>query len=296
MPGFDNAGCVWAPEAIYDETTGDYLVYWSARDKSLNGTDDNALRVYVCRTRDFNTFSEPKVWLSEDQENGAETNIIDTTIVKGNDGRYYRFSTSDWNTIVDVSNTLAADDVFDVSVNSDKSEPDGSWTRLVKRDGQAAAGFSSGEGLTVYQLPDGTWCAMADNSGYTAYLTDDLSSGTFTKSSDASFVDGRFRHGTVMRLSETEQARLLEAYGQEGTDPDESEAKDPILEYNFESDADSGIMTDTGSGNDTADNGTIYGNAKVVYDEERESNVLELDEATALTANSRLASLTAGIQ
>ena len=25
--GFDNAGCVWAPEAIYDETTGDYLVY-----------------------------------------------------------------------------------------------------------------------------------------------------------------------------------------------------------------------------------------------------------------------------
>ena len=51
--GFDNAGCVWAPEAIYDETTGDYLVYWSARDKSLNGTDDNALRVYVCRTRDF---------------------------------------------------------------------------------------------------------------------------------------------------------------------------------------------------------------------------------------------------
>ena len=66
--GFDNAGCVWAPEAIYDETTGDYLVYWSARDKSLNGTDDNALRVYVCRTRDFNTFSEPKVWLSEDPE------------------------------------------------------------------------------------------------------------------------------------------------------------------------------------------------------------------------------------
>ena len=34
--------------------------------------------------------------------------------------------------IVDVSNTLAADDVFDVSVNPDKSEPDGSWTRLVK--------------------------------------------------------------------------------------------------------------------------------------------------------------------
>ena len=32
--GFDNAGCVWAPEAIYDDTKQDYVVYWSARDKS----------------------------------------------------------------------------------------------------------------------------------------------------------------------------------------------------------------------------------------------------------------------
>lgn len=131
--GFDNAGCVWAPEAIYDETTGDYLVYWSARDKSLAGTDDNALRVYVCRTRDFNTFSEPEVWLSEDDPSSKEINIIDSTIVQDTDGKYYRFSTSDWNTIVDVSDTLAADDVFDVSVNPDQSV-NGNWTRLVKRE------------------------------------------------------------------------------------------------------------------------------------------------------------------
>ena len=89
--GFDNAGCVWAPEAIYDEATDDYLVYWSSRDKSKNGTDQNALRVYVCRTKDFHTFSEPKVWLSEDQDTGNEVNIIDSTIVKS-DGKFYRFS------------------------------------------------------------------------------------------------------------------------------------------------------------------------------------------------------------
>ena len=276
--GFENAGCVWAPEAYYDNTTGDYLVYWSARDKSLSGTNDNALRVYVCRTRDFVTFSEPKVWLSEDPES-SEINIIDSTIVQGDDGRYYRFSTSDWNTIVDVSDTLDADDVFDVRVDADKSTPDGSWTRLVKRDGQAAAGFSRGEGLTVYQLPDGTWCAMADNSGYTAYLTDDLASGTFEKSSEASFVDGRFRHGTVMRLSEAEEARLLEKYGEDTPDePDEpeAEAEEPVLEYTFEEVADN-VIKDTATGNDTADDGTMFGSAKVVYDEERESNVLQLD-------------------
>ena len=276
--GFENAGCVWAPEAYYDNTTGDYLVYWSARDKFLNGTNDNALRVYVCRTRDFVTFSEPKVWLSEDPE-GSEINIIDSTIVQGDDGRYYRFSTSDWNTIVDVSDTLDADDVFDVRADADKSTPGGSWTRLVKRDGQAAAGFSRGEGLTVYQLPDGTWCAMADNSGYTAYLTDDLASGTFEKSSEASFVDGRFRHGTVMRLSAAEEARLLEKYGEETSDePDEpeTEAEEPVLEYTFEEVADN-VIKDTATGNDTADDGTMFGSAKVVYDEEKGSNVLQLD-------------------
>ena len=275
--GFENAGCVWAPEAIYDETTGDYLVYWSARDKSQNGTDDNALRVYVCRTRDFNTFSEPKVWLSEDQENGAETNIIDSTIVQGDDGRYYRFSTSDWNTVLDVSDTLDADDVFDVSVNADKSTPDGSWTRLIKRGEHGSAGFTSVEGLTAYQLPDGRWCVMGDNQGYQAFVTDDLASAEF-EPTQVSFVDGRFRHGTVMRLSEAEQARLLEAYGEQSQEPEnpETEAEEPVLEYTFEEVADN-VIKDTATGNDTADDGTIFGSAKVVYDEEKGSNVLQLD-------------------
>lgn len=26
-----SAGAAWAPEAIYDEKTGEYLVYWSSR-------------------------------------------------------------------------------------------------------------------------------------------------------------------------------------------------------------------------------------------------------------------------
>lgn len=27
--GSDTAGCVWAPEAIYDEKADDFLVYWT---------------------------------------------------------------------------------------------------------------------------------------------------------------------------------------------------------------------------------------------------------------------------
>ncbi len=274
--GFDDAGCIWAPEAIYDDTTGDYVVYWSARDKSKAGTDDNALRVYVCRTKDFVTFTEPKVWLSEDAASGNEVNIIDTTIVKGEDGKFYRFSTSDWITIIDVSDTLDTEDVLDVRNGEAQSTPKGSWKRLVTRSGSSAAGFVRCEGLTVYQLPDGQWCAMGDDSGYKAFLTDDLASGAFTLSSSASFPDGKFRHGTVMRLTAEEDARVQEAFADRESEQ-ETSSQEPVLTYDFEADAGKRTITDSATGNAAKDNGRLWGNAEVVYDEERESNVLKLD-------------------
>lgn len=273
--GFEYAGCVWAPEAMYDDTTGDYVVYWSARDYSKKGTEEDALRVYVCRTRDFNTFSEPRVWLSEDQDSGKEVNIIDSTIVKDK-GKFYRFSTSDWNTVVDVSDTLDTEDVLDVRNGEQKSTPNGSWTRLVTRSGSAEAGFDGREGLTVYQLPDGRFCVMGDHNGYKAFVTNDLSSGKFTEAT-ANFVDGTFRHGTVMRLSETEEARILEAFKDKTTIVPDDPIQEPVLTYDFEQDLGKTQMTDTAAGDDSKDNGKLYGKAQVVYDEETKSNVLKLD-------------------
>ena len=76
---------------------------------------------------------------------------------------------------------------------------------------------------------------MGDNQGYRAFVTDDLASAEF-EPTQVSFVDGRFRHGTVMRLSKAEQARLLEAYGEQSQEPEnpETEAEEPVLEYTFE--------------------------------------------------------------
>lgn len=272
--GFDNAGCVWAPEAIYDEVEKNYAVYWSARDKSKKDTNENALRVYVCRTNDFVTFTEPKVWLSEDVES-ADVNIIDTTIVKDN-GKFYRFSTSDWNTVIDVSDTLDTEDVLDVRNDETKSTPKGSWKRLVTRSGSSAAGFDSREGFTVYQLPDGKWCAMGDHSGYKAFVTEDLASGKFQEAK-SSFPDGAFRHGTVMRLTAEEDARVKEAYKDKFTYEQEDPIQEPVLLYDFEGDEGKKTITDSAAGDTSKDDGTLYGNAKVVYDQERKSNVLSLD-------------------
>ncbi|WP_342002122.1 family 43 glycosylhydrolase [Microbacterium sp. LWH7-1.2] len=222
--GFDQAGCVWAPEAVYNEATGEYYVYWSARDKTDNGTNDWALRVYLTKTRDFTTFTEPEIWLSLNAKGDGATgpNIIDSTIAREGD-TYYRFSTSDWHTVVDTATSL-----------------DGPWTRVIDRGEASAHGLrASMEGLTVYPLPDGRWGVMGDQGGYYGHTADTLASLQFTQLSSGSGAnqysfDQTFRHGSVLRLSAAEEDRLLAAYGDEPpVDPEEPQ-QDPIARYTFD--------------------------------------------------------------
>ena len=235
-------GNAWAPEAIWDEQAGTYLVYWSSRDLSTGGdnptTGNTSLKVYRAYTEDFESFFDPQVWL--DQSAVDMHNIIDSTIVKGDDGAYYRFSTSDWWTVVDTAETL-----------------DGEWTRLVERDSDiaedgtsritgdkvvstTASGLSNHiEGLTVYQLNSGQWMVMGDNGGYRGFTIkrlSDLKKGVaFTSASGVSFSE-KFRHGTVVELTEDEQRAVLAAYGTGALEPVEPDADGagPIARYTFD--------------------------------------------------------------
>ncbi len=49
IPG---AGCAWAPEAFYDEATGNYVVYWATASDESNAVGDR-MNMYYCTTRDF---------------------------------------------------------------------------------------------------------------------------------------------------------------------------------------------------------------------------------------------------
>ncbi|MDQ1123550.1 family 43 glycosylhydrolase [Microbacterium trichothecenolyticum] len=224
--GLDKAGCVWAPEAIYNEATGEYYVYWAARDQTDNNTPDWALRMYLTKTRDFVTFTTPEIWTTMNPKGDGQggRNVIDSTIAKEGD-TYYRFSTSDWDTLVDTAPSL-----------------DGPWTRKIEPGQAAAAGMRTRmEGLTVYQLPDGRWSVMGDEFNYYAHIADTLSSLKFRQLSsgpgaDQFSFDQTFRHGSVLRLSKAEEARLLAAYGDAPvtpTDPEEPQ-QGPIAEYTFE--------------------------------------------------------------
>ena len=68
-----DAGCTWAPEAVYDEETKDYLVFWASKNRS----DDFAKqRVWAARTKDFRTFEKPFVYIDK------AGHVIDTNIVR----------------------------------------------------------------------------------------------------------------------------------------------------------------------------------------------------------------------
>jgi beta-xylosidase len=261
--GFEHAGNVWAPESIYNEETGEYYVYWSARDRRENETPDWALRVYLTKTRDFVTFTEPEVWASLNAQGDGQTgpNIIDSTIAKEGD-TYYRFSTSDWWTVVDTSTSL-----------------DGPWTTVIARDQAASFGLKARmEGHTVYQLPDGRWAVMGDDGGYYAHTANTLASLQFTQLSvgpgaNQYSFEQRFRHGSVLRLSAAEEERLLEAYGDEPVDPVDPEEPQvgPIAEYTF----DDGTLADSIGDADL----TAFGTAAVATDAEKGS-ALRLTGAT----------------
>ena len=251
--GLETAGCVWAPEAIYDEANGDYMVYWAAKDENDHGTDNHPLRVYLTRTRDFKNFSEPQVWLDESKITGKGINIIDTTILyDAENSTYYRYSTSDWNTVVDKATDL-----------------NGEWERIISRGKSTGAGLgdSSGiEGLTAYQLPDGRFCVMGDHSGYKAYVTNDLASAKYT--SEKSTFDSTFRHGTVVRLSETEEKKVLEAF----PNLNETSGEEPTANHP-KADANGLFYSNDFEGNDTYL--TLNGNAEVTGEDGNQ--VLSLD-------------------
>lgn len=185
----DDAACAWAPEAIYDEITDDYLVYWSSR----NGFDNcEKQRIYKAHTKDFVTFTAPEIYMERD------FSVIDTSILVAN-GKYYRLT----------KNHDEASIYLEVSDN-----PEGEFKEIETFSMKGVTGY---EGPTGYIMNDGkTYCilmdAFASDEGYKPFLTEDLDSGIVTPQEGFNTPDP-FRHGTVMPITEEEYTRLIEKYG-----------------------------------------------------------------------------------
>lgn len=185
----DDAACAWAPEAIYDEKTEDYLVYWSSR----CGFDNcEKQRIYKAHTKDFVTFTEPEIYIER------EFSVIDTSILAAN-GKYYRFT----------KNHDEASIYLEVA-----QDPEGDFKEIEAFSMKGKTGY---EGPTAYIMNDHkTYCvlmdAFASDEGYKPFLTEDLDSGIVTPQEGFNTPDP-FRHGTVMPITEEEYERLVKRYG-----------------------------------------------------------------------------------
>lgn len=190
------AGCAWAPEAIYDPERGEYFVYW-ATISPLAGVRE--ARIYGSYTRDFRTFSPPELYIERVGEGFDAKDIIDTQIVavEGARHRYYRASRDAFITI-EAADTLR-----------------GPWTRVgdITHLGYTAREV---EGPILYQLnqrPD--WTLLVDQyaagKGYLPLLTtnlDDPRAFRVVPPTEYSLGASRKRHGGILNITRREYDAL----------------------------------------------------------------------------------------
>lgn len=194
--GIPEAGCVWAPEAVFDRERNEFFVFFAS---SVQYPDEQQRkqRIYGVYTKDFRKFSEPFIYMER------ENHVIDTTILESG-GRYYRISKDE------TTKRLILE-----SAGSLRGE-------FVKIDSKVLEQLEGVEGPEGYLLPDRkTWCLIADQfatgKGYLPMTTQDLSSGEFQILSPEQYDMGKAkkRHGGILEITDEEYDRLCDYFDRE---------------------------------------------------------------------------------
>ncbi|MCH5212158.1 MAG: discoidin domain-containing protein [Oscillospiraceae bacterium] len=184
----DNAGCTWAPEAVYDPEKGEYMVFWAS---VISDDGYSKYRIYRSYTADFKEFSEPELYIEEPNA------VIDTTIID-HKGVYYRFTKNEARSAITMQQCTSLS---------------GDWKDVATYNLGDMTGY---EGPAIYKLNgEDKWCLLLDlysqSKGYKPFVTDDITKGVFTSAADFTF-DGTYRHGTVMPITQAEYDALVKAY------------------------------------------------------------------------------------
>jgi beta-xylosidase len=203
------AGNTWAPEAYWDESLHQFVVFWASKlyaESDPNHTGSTYNRMLYATTRDFVTFSDPKIW----QDRGESR--IDSTVIRDN-GVYYRFTKDEGG-----GGTGCSDIIQEKSPSLTAVDLPGnpSWTYMdgcIGRD----AGTSAVEGPTVFKANPGDtsgspYYLFVDEYGGRGYIplgTADLEHPNWQVASSYS-LPASPRHGTVIPVTQTELDKLRE--------------------------------------------------------------------------------------
>ncbi|MFD5246734.1 family 43 glycosylhydrolase [Amycolatopsis sp. NPDC058340] len=195
------AGNTWAPEAFWDAKRGTYVVYWASKLYAENDpahTGDSYNRMLYATTRDFHTFSAPRVWIDPGYS------VIDSTIIQ-DEGTYYRFTKDERNPTSSspCSKYITAEKSTDLL--------DLSYDFVADCIGKGNPGLDRGEGPTGFKSnTENKWYLFIDEyggRGYVPFETTDLASGKWTMSAGAK-LPASPRHGTVLPVTQAELDRL----------------------------------------------------------------------------------------
>ncbi|MFB9328008.1 glycoside hydrolase family 43 protein [Paenibacillus aurantiacus] len=189
-----DAGCVWAPETIFDEETAEHLLFWASMVEE-EGNEPKQV-IYSSRTKDFITFTKPEKYIERDNH------VIDTTFIKeGN--TYYRYSKDETTKCITIesSNSL------------EKSSFDPIHSPIL-------GNLFGMEGPAIFKFNDrDEWCLLVDQyaakKGYLPLLTEDLSSGQFRILNEDEYDLGQTlkRHGSILNITRAEFNSLVDAWG-----------------------------------------------------------------------------------
>ncbi|WP_341940320.1 MULTISPECIES: glycoside hydrolase family 43 protein [unclassified Microbacterium] len=196
------AGNAWAPESIWDPEQNAFLVHWSSKlydDAEHEG--ESYHRILYATTRDFRTFSAPRVWI----DRGWQT--IDATVIE-HGGLYYRFVKDERHRTATSPHGKSVFSETSSSLTGDE------WTPLTEGIGLDA--IRQGEGPLVYKSQtEDRWFLWIDEftaeRRYVPFETADLTSGRWALADDVRLPRDAC-HGVVLPVTSEEYARLREAW------------------------------------------------------------------------------------
>lgn len=183
--GPSGAGCVWAPEAVYDSEKNAAMVFWSSY-------TDGKYVIYRSYTEDFVTFSPAELYMKRKHD------VIDMTVWKENDIFYRVYKNEENKTIcMDCGPKL-----------------NGEFRAIRSEFLQNLKGV---EGPIIFKMPNQKVCLMVDqfqiNGGYLPLICENINEGIFHRTEGFDLGNICKRHGSIITISNKEYLKLEQYYG-----------------------------------------------------------------------------------
>lgn len=228
----ENAGMAWAPEMIYHDETGEYIIFFSS--SIMNPETKMKAKpntIFYVATRDFKHFSDTRIFIDNQKDpDGKAREIIDTTLIKIGDTYYSASKDGD---------NAEANGGIRILKTKDLLNPD-SWEKVLDLDelglnieGLGIRNLDNGdlEGPELFQYNKRDWSdpnvpeygLMSDrfqaDLGYLPLKTisfedrdNSNNSWSVLSTSEYSFDKLKKRHGTIMRITKSELEALISKY------------------------------------------------------------------------------------